>query len=130
LLCRAQDATPDIERLSVDHLLTKGSCWCYTGADGAKSVGCGMITKELLEKTIRGVILEFKQTKRIPDPAADELTAALEARVDALFDHDAVFSYADVEDSARYVEQLRDRAQLESAEAFLQEIVAWQEMRS
>ena len=48
-----------------------------------------MITKERLEETIRGVIREFKRTNRIPQPTADELTAALEARVDDLFDHDA-----------------------------------------
>lgn len=36
-----------------------------------------MITKERLEEAIRGVIREFKRSKRIPDPAADELTAAL-----------------------------------------------------
>lgn len=45
-----------------------------------------MITKEQLEETIRGVMREFKRSKRISDPAADELTAALEARVDDLFD--------------------------------------------
>ncbi len=89
-----------------------------------------MITKERLEETIRGVISEFKRTKRIPDPTADELTAALEARVDDLFDQEAAFSYAEVEDSVSYVEDLRDKAQLESAEGFLREIVAWQQMRS
>lgn len=89
-----------------------------------------MITKERLEETIRGVIREFKRTKRIPDPTADELTAALEARVDDLFDQEATFSYRDVEDSASYVEDMRDKAQVQSAEAFLREIVAWQEMRS
>jgi hypothetical protein len=36
-----------------------------------------MITKERLEETIRGVIREFKRTKRITDPAADELAAEL-----------------------------------------------------
>jgi hypothetical protein len=50
-----------------------------------------MITKERLEETIRGVIREFKRTKRITDPAADELTAALEERVDELFDQEATF---------------------------------------
>ncbi|HXF40643.1 MAG TPA: hypothetical protein VN687_13075 [Blastocatellia bacterium] len=50
-----------------------------------------MITKELLEETIRKVLGEFKRTKRIPEPAADELSAALEARVDDLFDQDAAF---------------------------------------
>jgi hypothetical protein len=89
-----------------------------------------MITKERLEETIRGVISEFKRTKRIPDPAADELTAALEARVEDLFDQEGTFSYTEVEDSVRYVEDLRDKAQLESAEGFLREIVAWQQMRS
>ncbi len=89
-----------------------------------------MITKERLEETIRGVISEFKRTKRIPDPAADELTAALEARVDDLFDQEATFSHTEVEDSASYVDDLRDKAQLESAEGFLREIVAWQQMRS
>lgn len=89
-----------------------------------------MITKELLEETIRGVIREFKRTKRIPDPAADELTAALEAQVDNLFDEDAVFSYREVEDSASYVEDLRNEAQTESADGFLREIMAWQQMHS
>ena len=89
-----------------------------------------MITKERIEETIRGVIRDFKRSKRIPDPTADELTAALEARVDDLFDHDAAFSYREVEDSARYVEELRDKAQSKSAESFLEEIVAWQQMRS
>jgi hypothetical protein len=70
-----------------------------------------MITKERLEEAIRGVIREFKRTKRIPDPAADELTAALEERVDYLFDQEATFSYREVE-------------------GFLEEIVAWQQMRS
>jgi len=58
------------------------------------------------------------------------LTAAIEARVDDLFSQDATFSYREVEDSASYVEDLRDKAQAESAEGFLREIVAWQEMRS
>lgn len=89
-----------------------------------------MITKERLEETIRGVIREFKRSKRIPDPAADELTAALEARVNDLFAQEATFTYKQVEDSASYVEDLRDNAQVESAEAFLQEIVAWQQMHS
>ena len=89
-----------------------------------------MITKERLEETIRGVIREFKQTRRITDPAADELTAALERRVDELFDQEATFSYREVEDSAGYVAQLRDNAQLDSAETFLQEIVAWQQTHS
>ena len=48
-----------------------------------------MITKEQLEETIRGVIREFKRSKRILDPTADELTAALEARVDHLFDQES-----------------------------------------
>ena len=48
-----------------------------------------MITKERLEETIRAVIREFKRTKQIPAPAADELTAALEAGVEDLFDQDA-----------------------------------------
>jgi hypothetical protein len=89
-----------------------------------------MISKELLDEAIRGVIREFKQARRIPDPTADELTAALEARIDALFDQQGVFSHIDIENSARYVDQLRDDPQRESAETFLQEIVAWQEMRS
>lgn len=89
-----------------------------------------MITKERLEETIRGVIREFKRTKRITDPAADELTAALEERVDELFDQEATFSYREVEDSAGYVAQLRDNAQLESGETFLREIEAWQQMHS
>jgi len=89
-----------------------------------------MITKERLEETIRGVIREFKRAKRIPDPAADELTAALETRVDALFDQAAAFSYKDVEDSGGYVEGLRNEAQMESAEVFLREIMAWQQMHS
>jgi len=89
-----------------------------------------MITKERIEETIRGVIRDFRRSKRIPAPTADELTAALEARVEDLFDHDAAFSYREVEDSARYVEELRDKAQSKSAESFLKEIVAWQQMRS
>jgi predicted house-cleaning noncanonical NTP pyrophosphatase (MazG superfamily) len=91
---------------------------------------CGMITKERLEDTIRGVIREFKRTKRITDPAAEELTAALEERVEELFEQEATFSYREVEDSADYLEQLRDSAQLESAETFLREILAWQQMHS
>lgn len=47
-----------------------------------------MITKEQLEETIRRVIREFKQANRIPDPAADELTVALEASVDDLYDRE------------------------------------------
>ena len=86
-----------------------------------------MITKERLEETIRGVIREFKRTKRITDPAADELTAELEARVEDLFDQEATFSYREVKDSVTYVEELRDEAQSESAEGFLREIVAWQQ---
>ncbi len=89
-----------------------------------------MITRERVEETIRGVIREFKRTKRIPDPAADELTAALESRVDDLFDREGQFSFRDVGNSASYVEELRDKAQAESAEGFLREIIAWQEMRS
>jgi len=89
-----------------------------------------MINKELLEETIRGVIGEFKRTKRIPDPTADELTAALEARVDDLFDQEATFSYHEVADSARYVDDMRKAAQSESAEEFLREIRAWQETTS
>jgi hypothetical protein len=54
-----------------------------------------MITKERLEETIRGVIREFKQSKRIPDTAAEELTAALEARVDDLFDQEATLHSID-----------------------------------
>lgn len=93
-------------------------------------VSIDMITKERLENTIRGVISEFKRTKRITDPTADELTAALEERVEELFDQEATFSYHAVNDSAGYVDQLRDKAQLESAETFLQEIVAWQQTHS
>jgi hypothetical protein len=89
-----------------------------------------MITKERLEETIRGVIREFKRTKRITDPAADELTAALEKRVDELFDQEATFSYREVGDSASYVAELRDNAQLESADSFLREILAWQRVHS
>ena len=89
-----------------------------------------MITRERLEETIRGVIQEFKRAKRIPDPAADELTAALEERVENLFDEEATFSYRDVEDSAKYVEHLRSQAQQESAETFLQEILEWQQRHS
>jgi hypothetical protein len=89
-----------------------------------------MITKERLEETIRGVIREFKRTKRIPDPAADELTAALEAEVEDLFDREAIFSYREIEDSSRYIEDLRNKAQLESSEKFLEEIVAWQQTLS
>jgi hypothetical protein len=54
-----------------------------------------MITKEELEETIREVIREFKRTKRIPDPTADELTAALEARFDDLFDQEATLQSID-----------------------------------
>lgn len=89
-----------------------------------------MITKERLEETIRGVIREFKQTKRIPDPAADELAAALETKVDNLFDEEGVFSYTQVEDGATYVDDLREKAQMESAEGFLREILAWQQTHS
>lgn len=89
-----------------------------------------MITKERLEQTIRVVISEFKRSKRITEPTAEELTAALEERVDDLFEHEATVSYKETEDSAAYVSGLRDQAQLESAETFLQEIVAWQEMHS
>jgi len=52
------------------------------------------------------------------------LTAALEAQVDDLFDQEATFSYREVGDSARYVEDLRDQAQADSAEGFLREIRA------
>lgn len=89
-----------------------------------------MITKERLEETIRGVIREFQRTNRITDPAADELTAALEERVEELFDQEATFSYVQAEDSANYVAQLRGNAQLESAEKFLREILAWQQVHS
>jgi hypothetical protein len=89
-----------------------------------------MITKERLEETIRGVIREFKRTKRIPDPAADELTAALEAGVDDLFDQEATFTYREVKDSATYIDDLRNEAQMESAEGFLREIMAWQQTHS
>jgi hypothetical protein len=89
-----------------------------------------MITKERLEETIRGVIREFKRTKRIPDPVADELTAAFEASVDDLFDQEASFTHREVEDRASYVDDLRDKAQMESAEEFLREIMAWQQVHS
>ena len=89
-----------------------------------------MITKERLEETIRGVIREFRRSKRITDPAADELTVALEQRVEDLFDREATFSHGQVEDSAAYVSKLRDNANFESAETFLREIVAWQQMHS
>ncbi len=58
-------------------------------------------TKERVEEIIRVVIREFKRTKRIPDPTADELTAALQARVDDLFDREATFRCREVGDSAR-----------------------------
>jgi hypothetical protein len=89
-----------------------------------------MITKERLEETIRGVIREFKRTKRITDPTADELTAALEERFDDLFDQEATFSYKEIEDSPGYVSEVRENAQLESAETFLREIEAWQQVHS
>jgi predicted metal-dependent phosphoesterase TrpH len=89
-----------------------------------------MITKERLEETIRGVIREFKRTKRSTDPAADELTAALEERVDEIFEQEARFSYREIQDSANYLAQLRDHAQLEAAETFLREILAWQQVQS
>lgn len=89
-----------------------------------------MITKGRLEETIRAVIREFKRTKRIPGPTANELTAALEARVHDLFEQEATFSYREVGDSARYVEDLRDHAQADSSEGFLREIRAWQETGS
>jgi hypothetical protein len=54
-----------------------------------------MITKEELDETIRGVIGEFTRAKRIPDPAGDELTAALEARADDLFDQEATLQSID-----------------------------------
>ena len=88
-----------------------------------------MISKDHLEEAIRGVIQEFRQTKRIPDPAAEELTAALEARVEDLFESEE-FSYTEVEDSADYVSRLRNEAQKKSAEGFLREIISWQESRS
>lgn len=88
-----------------------------------------MITKERLEATIRGVIHEFQRTNRITDPAATELTAALEQRVDELF-REAAFSYREVGDSVDYIDQSRDNAQLESADTFIREIVAWQQMHS
>jgi hypothetical protein len=68
-----------------------------------------MITKERLEETIRGVIREFKRTKRIPNPAADELTAAIEARLYDLFSQDATSAIGEVEDSTSYVEDLRHK---------------------
>ena len=90
-----------------------------------------MITKERLEQTIRGVIREFRQANRIPDPTATELAAALEERVEDLFEQESTeFSHKEAEDSTSYVNRLRDDAQRESAEVFLQEIMAWQQMRS
>lgn len=89
-----------------------------------------MITKERLEDTIRGVIREFKRSKRITDPAADELTAALEERVDELFEQEKTFSHREADDSADYVERSRDEAQRESADTFLREILAWQQTHS
>jgi len=89
-----------------------------------------VITKERLQETIRGVIREFKLTKHITDPAAEELTAALEERVDKLFKEEAASIYKQVKDSADYVAQLRDNAQMETAEAFLREIAVWQQMHS
>lgn len=90
-----------------------------------------MISKERLEETIRGVIRDFRQSNRIPDQAATELTAALEERVENLFEEETTsFSFRDVDDSAKYVDVLRDKAQKDSAEAFLQEIMAWQQTRS
>ena len=89
-----------------------------------------MITKERVEETIRGVIEDFKQANRIPEPTADELTSALEMQVEHLFNREGTFSYKEIEDSAGYVSQTRDEAQLKSAEIFLKEIVAWQQTRS
>ena len=89
-----------------------------------------MITRQRLDETIRGVIGEFKRTKRIPDPTADELAAALQAEVGDLFDRETTFNYREVEDSARYVDDSRSRAQLKSSEKFLEEIVAWQQAHS
>jgi hypothetical protein len=89
-----------------------------------------MITKERLEETIRQVIQEFKQANRIAEPAANELTVALEARVETLFEQEGTFSYRAIDDSATYVEQLRDEAQLKSAEVFLREITEWQQVHS
>lgn len=83
-----------------------------------------MITKERFEEAIRGVVREFKRTKLIPDPTADALIAASEARVDDLFDQEATFSYREVEDSTSYLEDSRNKAQLQSAEALLREILA------
>jgi hypothetical protein len=54
-----------------------------------------MITKEQLEETIRGVIREFKRSKRIPDPTADELTATLEERVNDLFNQEVITQSVD-----------------------------------
>jgi hypothetical protein len=89
-----------------------------------------MITRQRLDETIRGVIGEFKRTKKIPDPTADELAAALQAEVEDLFDREITFNYREVEDSARYVDDSRSKAQLESSEKFLEEIVAWQQAHS
>ena len=89
-----------------------------------------MISKERLEETIRAVIQEFRRAKRIPDPAAEELGAVLESRVEDLFDQEGTFSYRDVNDSASYIEQLRNESQRQSAEAFLREMMAWQQQRS
>jgi len=75
------------------------------------------------------VIREFKRTKRITEPAADELAGGFRERVDDLFDQEAGFSYKEYK-IARLCLQSCIRPQPESAEAFLQEIVAWQQMRS
>ena len=90
-----------------------------------------MITKERLEETIRGVIREFRQTKQIPEPVASQLTAALEERVENLFDQESNrFSYKHVANGATYVSELRDELESKSAHLFLQEIIAWQQLRS
>jgi hypothetical protein len=89
-----------------------------------------MINKNRLERLIHGVIEDFRKAKRIPDQTADDLATVLDAQVDDLFQNEGTFSYRDVDDSASYISQLRDDAQSQSAELFLQEIVAWQQMRS
>jgi len=89
-----------------------------------------MITRERLEETIRGVIREFKETRRIPEPAADELAATLDARMRELFEQEGTFSYQQVEESVAYVDRLRDEAESKSAAQFLQELRAWQQAHS
>jgi len=89
-----------------------------------------MISRERLEKTIRGVILEFSRENRIAQPTADELAAALTDRMGELLEREVASSYTEIDDSVSYVNELRDHEQLDSANAFLEEIVAWQQQHS